>query len=259
MASHRGQSVLDAVQGAIEASHRAHGQLNAADLDRIRWSLAAFSCHLTEWVSLEAKKAGRLGELGAVAISADPVKTCAAICQTEQVELNAGSQNQIVGTIPAAVAANASESFDVAMLVVRALNACRNLAAESLIAQREELLRAGSQLLALQSEAVWGSAAVAPLAEQNADGKLDIQLHWIDIDVVGRVMAACEAARRQSTTSSQATGPGGSGSRSRAAPESGWLTADSGPVRAWVYSSSVPAATSRQSCSAGKRSGEGLA
>lgn len=181
---------------------RASGMVNPADVERVRWAFLEFAKLVVSWAResndhADADVAGVAREV----LDSAPLMTCALMVEDPpKVVLFVATKP--TGEPVLAVARSdelgnvTGDTYDATMLVDSAVRSAQRLADIELVSAETTLLAAGSTLMSLLSDIVYGAPALSS-APFDPIGTRQLQLAHVGVAKVAPVMYAVDVARRR--------------------------------------------------------------
>jgi hypothetical protein len=188
VAIHLATAFIEAVQQMESGGSQTGGQINESDLRRVSGSLGTFAEHVSHWIAGKLSTPGPVADVAAVVADTPSVILCQSIESGEASVLIAGTPQHVV------VRLNDSTQVDAGQLLISSLNACRVLADAELIEAEPSLFAAGTIVMGLWAEVVWGEPTLLRTGEV-LPGKMELAPQPIEWQKVGPIMSACAIAR----------------------------------------------------------------
>ncbi len=191
------EAFFDSVKSMEASAKRAVGQISLADIRRVRATLEAFAKCVASWVTDAA--GGPLSEPADMASDAEPVKVCKQIAGDNSYSI--ALEHRATGAIAVGLKGVLPDSSDrtvyASRLVSESLLACGPIGDAELEAAEPGLLAAGSLLMGILAEVVWGRPVLNP-ANIDADGEqMQLELRSIGLHMIEPVLTACAVARKR--------------------------------------------------------------
>jgi len=198
VAVRQAQMLLDTIGRLQDSANQAAGQINTADLERVRRALEAFADHITRWVR-DGAEDGPLAEPAAIAANTMPVRVCIHVADGDPFKVVVGQRptGEIVVGLQDVLPDSSDTIIDPVRVVSESLVACRPIADAELEAAESELLAAGSFLLGFLAEVVWGRPVLIPAGSDSDGERMHLNLRRIELQNIEPVLTACAVARNR--------------------------------------------------------------
>ena len=179
---------------------QAGGQVNEADLNRVSGALRTFAEHVTDWIAGAAAMAGPVGDAAGIVVGTVPLVLCQRIAGGESPVVIADEPHRARACFEGGPQADANT------LIAASLNACQLVAEADLIEAEPSLLAAGTVIMGLRAEVVWGEPTLMRTGEFGGTSVSPRPIEWRRVEPILR---ACAIARSAVARRSNGADPGG--------------------------------------------------